>query len=79
MLPKWLMTLLVLLQEVESTRRDTHIRFLKLQVDILKTRLPGNRVILDPVERLRLMEIGAEVAHKVEHTLEIISVKTYRR
>ena len=55
MLPKWLMALLVLLQEAWSTRRDTHIRFLKLQVEMLKDRLPGNRVILDPVERRRLM------------------------
>jgi putative transposase len=79
MLPKWLMALLVLLQEGWSTRRDAHIRFLKLQVEMLKERLPGNRVILDPVERRRLMKIGAEVQHKVEDTLEIVSVKTYRR
>jgi len=79
MLPKWLMALLVLLQEAWSTRRDTHIRFLKLQVEMLQSRLPGNRVILDPVERQRLMKIGAELQHKVEDTLEIVSVKTYRR
>lgn len=51
MLPKWLMALLVLLQEAWSTRRDAHIRFLKLRVEMLQARLPGNRVILDPVER----------------------------
>jgi len=79
MLPKWLMALLVLLQEAWSARRDAHIRFLKLQVEMLQSRLPGNRVILDPVERQRLMKIGAEVQHKVEDTLEIVSVKTYRR
>ena len=79
MLPKWLTAMLVLLHEAWSARRDAHIRFLKLQVEILKTRLPGNRVILDPVERQRLMKTGAEVEHAVEHTLEIVSVKTYRR
>ena len=79
MLPKWLMALLVLLQEAWSTRRDAHIRFLKLQVEMLQSRLPGNRVILDPVERRRLMKIGAEVQHRVEDTLEIVSIKTYRR
>jgi putative transposase len=36
-------------------------------------------VILAPVERQRLMKIGAEVRHKVEDTLSIVSVKTYRR
>ena len=79
MLPKWLMALLVLLQEAWSTRRDAHIRFLKLQVEMLKARLPGNRVILDPVERRQLMKIGAEVDHRVEDTLGIVSIKTYRR
>jgi putative transposase len=79
MLPKWLIALLVMLHETWSARRDAHIRFLKLQVEMLKERLPGNRVILDPVERQRLMKIGAEVQHRVEDTLEIVSVKTYRR
>jgi putative transposase len=79
MLPKWLVALLVLLQEAWSTRRDAHLRFLKFQVEILKERLPGNRVVLDPVERRRLMKIVAEVEHAVEHTLAIVSVKTYRR
>jgi len=79
MLPKWLTALLVLLHEAWSARRDAHIRFLKLQVEMLKERLPGNRVILDPVERRRLMKIGAEVDHDVEDTLGIVSIKTYRR
>lgn len=79
MLPKWFVTLLVLLQEAWSTRRDAHIKFLKLQIEMLQERLPGNRVILDPVERRRLMKLGAEVEHKVEDTLKIASIKTYRR
>jgi len=79
MLPEWLMALLVLLRERWSTRRDGHIRFLKLQVEILRSRLPGNRVIPDPVERRRLLKAGAEVDHAVEDTLAIVSVKTYRR
>jgi len=79
MLPKWLIALLVLLQEAWSARCDTQIRFLKLQVEMLQSRLPGNRVILDPVERRRLMKVGAEVGHAVQHALEIVSIKTYRR
>jgi len=55
MVPEWLMALLMLLKERWSTRRDAHVRFLKLQVEILRSRLPGNRVIPDPVERKRLM------------------------
>ena len=79
MLPRWLSSLLLLFQEAWSARRDTHIRFLKLQVEMLQTRLPGNRVVPDPAERRRLLKIGAEMDHAVEHTLDIIHIKTYRR
>ncbi len=68
-----------MLQEAWSARRDAQIRFLKLQVEILRYRLPGNRVIPDPLERRRLLKIGAEMGHAVEHTLDIIHIKTYRR
>ena len=79
MLPHWLIALVVLMREAWSTRRDAHIRFLKLQVEMLQCRLPGNRVIPDPLERRRLMKIGAEMGHAVEHTLDIVTIKTYRR
>ncbi len=79
MLPRWLSSLLLLFQRAWSARRDAHIRFLKLQVEILQSRLPGKRVIPDPTERRRLLKIGAEMGHAVEHTLDIIHIKTYRR
>ena len=79
MLPRWLSSLLLLFQEAWSARRDTHIRFLKLQVEMLRVRLPGNRVIPDRLERRRLLKIGGEMGHAVEHTLDIIHIKTYRR
>ena len=52
MLPKWSTAFLVLLHEAWSTRPDAHIRFLKLQVEMLKARLPGNRVVLDQEETI---------------------------
>ncbi len=64
MQPRWLMALLVVLSEAWSARRDAHIRFLKLQVEILQSRLPGNRVIPDPVKRRRLLKIGAEIVDR---------------
>ena len=79
MVPKWLTALFVLSREAWSARRDTHIQFLKLQVEILQSRLPGNRIIPDPLERRRLLKIGAEIDHAVEHTLDVVSIKTYRR
>ena len=71
MWPNWFVALLVMLKEAWSARRDAHIRFLKLQVEMLQSRLPSNRVILDPVERRPLMRIGAEAGHAVEDTLGI--------
>jgi hypothetical protein len=79
MLPKWFTAFLVLMHEAWSARRDAHLRFLKAQIEMLQSRLPGNRVILAPEERQRLMKLGAEVEHRVEDTLDIVSVKTYRR
>ncbi len=79
MLPKWFTAFLVLLHELWSTRRDAHIRFLKLQIEMLQSRLPGNRVVLSPDERRRLMKVGAELQHRVEDTVQIVSIKTYRR
>ena len=43
-LPNWFTAFLVMLMEAWSARRDAHIRFLKLQVQMLRSRLPGNRV-----------------------------------
>ena len=69
----------MLLQERWSARRDTQIRFLKTQLELLRSRLPGNRVILSPTERNHLLRIGEELNHDVKHTLGIITLKTYRR
>jgi len=41
--PRWLTAFLVLLQGPWSTRRDAHIRFLKLQVEMLKARRLGEK------------------------------------
>lgn len=76
---RWLLPFLVLLSEAWSSRRDTRIRFLKAQVELLQSRVPGNRVILTPEERRRLMRIGVELDHRVHDLLGIVSVKTYQR
>ncbi len=39
MLPRWLTAIFLLFQEAWSARRDSHIRFLKLQVEILQSDL----------------------------------------
>ena len=65
MFSSWLTAVFVMLYEVWSARRDARIRFLVLQIELLKSRVPGNRVILDPVERRQLMKLGSEFNHCV--------------
>jgi len=69
MWPKWLTGMLVLLTEAWSARRDAQIQFLKLQVQMLQSRLPGNRVILTSAERQRLMKIMA-AGHRQKSSLD---------
>ena len=78
-LPHWLQSMLMLLAEAWSSRRDAQIRFLKAQVELLRQRIPGNRVILCPEDRLRLLRLGEAMDHRVDDLLGIVSVKTYGR
>jgi 3-methyladenine DNA glycosylase AlkC len=50
-LPNWFTAFLAMLMEAWSARRDAHIRFLKLQVEVLRSRLPANRLICPLEER----------------------------
>jgi putative transposase len=70
---------LIMLCEALSVRRDAHIRFLKIPIEIYESKLKGNRVIPDPAERLRLLEAGAAVGHDVKDTLMVVELKTYKR
>ena len=79
MLPRWLMAVLMLLTEAWSARRDTQIQFLKLQIELLRAKVPGDRVILAPEDRARLLRLGGSMGHQVHDVIGIVSVKTYRR
>lgn len=61
---RWLYALLHLLHEAGAARRDARVRFLKAQVEILRRKLGGNRVIPSPDERLRLLAVGDESLEK---------------
>lgn len=78
MLPHWVMMMFMLLQERWAARRSAQIRFLKLQLELLKQKLPGNRVILSPADRKRLLRAGAAMNHDVHDVMGIVSVKTYK-
>ncbi|NJO55958.1 MAG: transposase, partial [Rhodospirillales bacterium] len=77
--PRWVQVLLVLLSEHWSAHRSVQIRFLQLQIELLRDKLPGNRVILSPEERMRLLRAGAAMNHHVHDVIGIVSVKTYQQ
>lgn len=76
---RWLYVLLHLLHEAASAHRYARIRFLKAQVEILRRKLGGNRVIPSPDDRLRLLAIGAELKHDVVDVIGIVTPQTYSR
>lgn len=79
MIPTWVSFLFVMLAEWYAARRDGQIQFLKLQLDLAKKKLPGNRVILSPEDRLLLLRAGKALDHQVHDVLGLVSVKTYQR
>lgn len=62
-----------------AARRDARIRFLKAQVEILRRKLGGNRVIAGPEDRARLLAIGQELGHEVADVIGIVTPRTYCR
>jgi hypothetical protein len=57
---RWLTVALHLLAEAGAARRDAGIRFPKTQVDILRRKLGGNRVIPSPHDRAQLLATGRQ-------------------
>ena len=65
--------------EAGAARRDARIRFLKAQVETLRRKLGGNRVIPSPDDRARLLAIGQELDHNVADVIGIVTTQTYCR
>ncbi|MCL2645562.1 MAG: integrase core domain-containing protein [Phycisphaerales bacterium] len=76
---KFFLTFFVLIINALAVRRDLHVRFLKLQLQILWSRLHGNRIILTPEERKQMLMLGAELEHEVNDSLMIVHCKTYKK
>jgi len=79
MIPRWVSFMLIMLIEHFSARRSAQIQFMKLQIELLRQKLGGNRVIVSPEDRVRMLRAGAEMNHEVQDVLGIVSVKTYRQ
>lgn len=76
---RWFYVAMHLLLEASAARRDARIRFLKAEVEILRRKLGGNRVIPSPSDRMRLLAIGQELGHKVADIIGIVTPRTYSR
>ncbi len=76
---RWFYVLAHLIVEASAARRDARIRFLKAQVEILRRKLGGNRVIPNPDDRARLLAIGQELNHNVADVIGIVTPQTYCR
>jgi len=72
---RWLYILPHLLIEANAARRDARIRFLKVQVDILRRKLGGNRVIPSPDDRAQLLAPGAEPDQNVAGIIVIVTLR----
>jgi putative transposase len=73
------MAMLVMLREAWSARRSAQIQFLKFQVELLRQKVPGNRVILSPEDRQRLLGLGSQLGHHVDDLIGIVTVKTCKQ
>lgn len=60
-------------------RHNAQMRLLKAQIDILRARIPSQRIILSPAEKAELLRIGAECGHEVDGLLEVAKPATYKR
>ena len=76
---RWFYILPHLIVEAHAARRDARIRFLKAEVEILRRKLGGNRVIPSPDDRARLLALGAELNHDVAGVIGIVTPQTYSR
>jgi putative transposase len=76
---RWFLVLRHLLVQAVAARRDARVRFLRAEVEILRRKLGGNRVICSPEDRAQLLAIGHELNHSVGDIIGIVTPKTYSR
>lgn len=76
---RWFQVLLHFVAEANAAKRDAQIKFLKAQVEILRRKLGGDRVVPNPDDRIRLMALGAELKHNVADVIGIVTPQTYAR
>ena len=71
--------LIVFLTQVFMPMHNAQLRLLKAQIQILRARIPTQRIILSPEEKAELLLIGAECGHEIDGLLEVARPATYKR
>jgi hypothetical protein len=71
--------LLVFLARLLGPRLNAQMRLLRAQIDILRARIPTQRIILSPAEKAELLRIGAECWHDIDGLMEVAKPATYNR
>jgi len=75
----WFFSMLRILIELHLSCCDAQLRMYKAQIDIVMARQDGNRIILSPEERSRLLRIGEELGHQLKDSIPLVTFKTYQR
>ncbi len=71
--------LLFLLARSTSDDLQKQNEFLKAEIEMLRRRVPKKHIILEPVERDKLLKLGKELGPGIRHLITIVSYSTFRR
>lgn len=71
--------LIVFLTQLFMPRHNAQLMLLKAQIQILRARIPTQRIILSPEEKAELLRIGAECGHDIDALMEVAKPATYKR
>lgn len=71
--------LLFLLARSTEDELQKQVEFLKAEIELLRKRVPKQRIFLKPDERARLTKLGKELGPSIRHLITIVDYSTFRR
>ena len=71
--------LLFMLARCTRNELIRHIEFLKTENEMLRARIPYQKITLTPVERARLLKLGEAIGPAIKQLLSIVTHQTYLR